>query len=101
MLWLSRNGIIEISFGLRRAAVVDLVVAVIVAGVIAIAGTVTGSTVNLTTTGKATETAQASIAASTVLNVTATSGIKLTSKHNAIKKLGTDITVSGPNKVTL
>jgi hypothetical protein len=34
-------------------------------------------------------------------NVTANSGITLTSKHNAIKKLGTDTTNSGPNKVTL
>jgi hypothetical protein len=36
-----------------------------------------------------------------VLNVTANSGIKLTSKRNAITKLGTDTTTSGPNKVTL
>jgi fibronectin-binding autotransporter adhesin len=68
---------------------------------LAIAGTITGSTVDLTTTGAATETKKASIAASKVLNVTANSGIKLTSKHNAITKLGTDTTTSGPNKVTL
>jgi hypothetical protein len=45
--------------------------------------------------GKATETAQVSIAA--VLNVTANNGIKLTSKHNVIRKFGRT-TTSGPNK---
>jgi hypothetical protein len=52
------------------------------------------------TTGNATETNAGAIVAN-LLNVTASTGIDLTSKKNAIQKLGTDKTTTGRNKVTL
>jgi hypothetical protein len=61
---------------------------------------ITGGTITLVTTGEATETSKGAISAN-LLNVTADSGIELTSKSNKIKNLGTDKTKSGPNKVTL
>lgn len=67
---------------------------------LAIDSAVTGGTVNLVTTGEATETNAGAITAS-LLNVTADTGIKLTSAKNKIKKLGTDKTKTGQNKVTL
>jgi hypothetical protein len=65
-----------------------------------IASALTGGTMNFVTTGKATETKLGAITAK-LLNVTANTGIELTSRNNAIKKLGTDKTKTGPNKVTL
>jgi hypothetical protein len=59
-----------------------------------------GGTINLVTTGEAKESNAGEIEAK-LLNVTATTGIELTSKKNDIKKLGTDKTKKGPNKVTL
>jgi hypothetical protein len=67
---------------------------------LAIDSAITGGTINLVTTGEATETSAATITAS-LLNVTADTGIELTSAKNKIKKLGTDKTKTGPNKVTL
>jgi hypothetical protein len=52
------------------------------------------------TSGEATESKAGEIEAK-LLNVTADTGIELTSKKNKIKKLGTDKTKKGPNKVTL
>jgi hypothetical protein len=62
---------------------------------------VTGGNINLVTTGEVSESSAGAITASTILNVTADTGIKLTSAKNKIKKLGTDKTKTGPNKVTL
>lgn len=62
-------------------------------------GTLTGGTISLVTTGKADESAQGAIEANT-LNVTASTGIELTSEHNQIKAIGKDTTKSGPNKIT-
>jgi hypothetical protein len=67
---------------------------------LAIEAAITGGTVNFVTTGEATETTKGAITAS-LLNVTANTGIDLTSQANKIKKLGTDKTKTGPNKVTL
>jgi hypothetical protein len=67
---------------------------------LAIASAITGGTVNLITTGEATVTSKGAITAK-LLNVTASTGIDLTAKANKIKKLGTDKTKKGPNKVTL
>jgi hypothetical protein len=60
----------------------------------------TGGTVTLVTTGEAMESGAGAITAS-LLNVTANRGIDLTSSSNKIKKLGTDSTKKGPNKLTL
>jgi len=68
---------------------------------LAIHTAIDGGTVNLVTSGEASETSAGAITASTKLNVTAQKGIVLTSSKNKIKKLGTDKTTSGPNKVTL
>jgi filamentous hemagglutinin family protein len=68
---------------------------------LAINHTIAGKTINLVTTGAASESKNGAIRASKLLNVTAGTGITLTSKKNAIEKLGTDTTTSGPNKVTL
>ncbi|MGA9796343.1 MAG: filamentous hemagglutinin N-terminal domain-containing protein [Rhizomicrobium sp.] len=69
---------------------------------LSIDGTITGGTINLVTSGEATESSsKGSILASKLLNVTAGTGIVLTSKLNKIKKLGTDKTQTGLNKVTL
>ncbi len=65
---------------------------------LAIDSAITGGTINLVTTGEATESSAGAIVASTVLNVTADTGIKLTSAKNKIKKLGTDKTKTGQNK---
>jgi hypothetical protein len=54
----------------------------------------------LVTSGEAKESSAGAILAK-LLNVTANTGIELTSKTNKIKKLGTDKTKTGPNKVTL
>jgi hypothetical protein len=59
-----------------------------------------GGTINLVSGGKASEASDAAITASK-LNVTANTGINLASSHNAITKLGTEKTNSGPSKVTL
>jgi hypothetical protein len=59
-----------------------------------------GGTIDLVTTGEATESKAGEIEAK-LLNVTAATGIELTSKKNKIKKLGTHKTKKGPNKVTL
>jgi hypothetical protein len=59
-----------------------------------------GGTINLATTGEATESSAGEIEAK-LLNVTADTGIDLTSKKNKVKKLGTHKTKKGPNKVTL
>jgi hypothetical protein len=67
---------------------------------LAIDSAITGGTVTFVTTGGATEDSSGAITAS-LLNVTADTGIELTSTKNKIKKLGTDKTTSGPNKVTL
>jgi hypothetical protein len=68
---------------------------------IAIDAAVKSSTdVNLVSAGNVTESNSGAISAA-VLNVTAGTGITLTSKLNKIVKLGTDKTKSGPNKVTL
>jgi hypothetical protein len=67
---------------------------------LAIQSAITGGTVNLVTTGAATETSKGAIKTK-LLNVTAATGIQLTSKANAIKKLGTHKTKKGPNKITL
>jgi hypothetical protein len=67
---------------------------------LAIDSAITGGTVNLVTTGEATESSAGAITAS-LLNVTAGTGIELTSTKNKIKKLGTDKTTTGQNKVTL
>lgn len=58
-----------------------------------------GGVVTLATTGEATENASAIIDAST-LNVTANTGIELTSDRNNIGSVGTDTTNSGPNDIT-
>jgi filamentous hemagglutinin family protein len=67
---------------------------------LAIEAAITGGTINLVTTGEATETSKGAITAK-LLNVTADTGIDLTSKANKIKKLGTHKTKKGPDKVTL
>jgi uncharacterized protein (DUF2249 family) len=67
---------------------------------IAIDDKVEGGTIDLATTGEATESKAGEIEAK-LLNVTAATGIELTSKKNDIKKLGTHKTKKGPNKVTL
>jgi filamentous hemagglutinin family protein len=67
---------------------------------LAIEAAITAGTINLVTTGEATETSKGAITAK-LLNVTADTGIDLTSKANKIKKLGTHKTKKGPNKVTL
>jgi hypothetical protein len=67
---------------------------------LAIDSAITGGTINLVTTGEATENSAGTITAS-LLNVTAGTGIELTSAKNKIKKLGTDKTKKGPNKITL
>jgi hypothetical protein len=56
--------------------------------------------VTLVTTGKASESSKGAVTAST-LNVTANTGIELTSQKNKIFDVGTDKTKSGPNKITL
>jgi hypothetical protein len=58
-----------------------------------------GGTINLVTIGDATESGVREIEAK-LLNVTADTGIELTSKKNDIKELGTHKTKKGPNKVT-
>jgi hypothetical protein len=68
---------------------------------LAIDAAITGGTISLVTTGEATEDSKKGAITAKLLNVTAGTGIDLTSKHNAIKKLGTDKTKTGPNKVTL
>jgi hypothetical protein len=67
----------------------------------AIDGTIISGTIDLAATGKANESKMGAIDAIKLLNVTAGTGIELTSKRNDIKKLGTHATVVGPNKVTL
>lgn len=67
---------------------------------LAIHAKLTGSTINLATTGEATESAAGAIDAN-LFNVSAVTGIELTSKKNKITTLGTHTTTSGPNKVTL
>lgn len=57
--------------------------------------------INLVSTGAVTESTSAGAIETGLLNVTADTGITLESKLNKIKKLGTDTTKSGPNKVTL
>lgn len=71
------------------------------AGNLAIDGTIIGGTIDLAAAHKATEVKTGTIVATEQLNVTAGTGIKLTSKTNDIKTLGTDATGTGPNKVTL
>lgn len=66
---------------------------------LAIDAKLTGGTINLVTTGEATENAGA--IDTNLLNVTAATGIDLASKKNAIKTLGTDKTQTGPNIVHL
>jgi hypothetical protein len=68
---------------------------------LAIDSTITGSTINLVTAGEAKESSAGAIVASTILNVTASTGIDLNSSKNKIKKVGTDHTGSGPNKIKL
>ncbi len=66
-----------------------------------ITGTVdTSGTLTLVTSGAANETATGAIIANT-LNVTAQTGISLTSTHNMISHVGKDKTKSGPNNITL
>ena len=67
---------------------------------IAIDAKLEGGTIDLVSAGKVTETNADAIVAN-LLNVTAQTGITLTSSKNKIKKLGTDKTKTGPNKVTL
>lgn len=67
---------------------------------LAINAVITADTVNLVTTGEATESKSGAIVTD-ILNVTAATGIDLTSKKNAIQKLGIDKTTTGPNKVSL
>jgi hypothetical protein len=67
---------------------------------LAIDAKIEGATINLATTGEATESKAGAIDAK-LLNVAADTGIDLTSKKNKIKKLGTHKTKKGPNKVTL
>ncbi len=62
---------------------------------------ITGGTVNLVTTGEATENSSGAIKATDLLNVTANTGIYLPSHKNRIKAVGTRTTNSGPNKITL
>ncbi|MGA9796342.1 MAG: GLUG motif-containing protein [Rhizomicrobium sp.] len=67
---------------------------------LSIDSSVIGGTVSFLTTGEATESSAGAITAS-LLNVSANTGIDLASSGNKIKKLGTDTTEEGPNKVTL
>jgi hypothetical protein len=67
---------------------------------IAVHAKLEAGTVNLVSAGKATESSAGAIVAS-LLNVTADTGIALTSSKNKIKKLGTDKTKSGSNNVNL
>ena len=67
---------------------------------LAIDSAVTGGTVSFVTTGEATESSTADITAAK-LNVTANTGIELTSTNNHITAVGTRHTNSGPNKITL
>ena len=66
-----------------------------------ITGTVdTSGTLNLVTSGAANETSSGAIIVNT-LNVTAQTGISLTSPLNMINHVGKDKTKSGPNNITL
>ena len=67
---------------------------------LAIDSAIGNGVVTLVTTGKATESSSGAITAST-LNVTANTGIALTSSRNAIASVGKDKTRSGPNNITL
>jgi len=67
-------------------------------GNIAIDGSLTGGTVDLTAAAKATEKSSGAIIAN-LLNVTADTGITLTSTHNDITNIGTDQTNTGPNRI--
>jgi filamentous hemagglutinin family protein len=67
---------------------------------LAIDAEIEGGTIDLVTTGEATESSAGAIDTK-LLNVTADTGIDLTSKKNDITKLGTHKTNKGPNKVTL
>jgi filamentous hemagglutinin family protein len=67
---------------------------------LAIDGTVSGSEINLIAGGEATESGSGAITASNILNVTADTGIVLTSPNNNIANVGTDQTNSGPNRIT-
>jgi filamentous hemagglutinin family protein len=68
-------------------------------GDIAIDGELEAGTVDLTSAGEATESSSGTIVAS-LLNVTAQTGISLTSSNNNITTIGTDMTTSGPNDIT-
>lgn len=67
---------------------------------IAVDAALTGATVNLQSAGKVTENSTGAIIAN-LLNVTADTGITLTSSLNDIGSVGTDTTNSGPNHITL
>ncbi len=66
---------------------------------IVIDNTISGHVATLISAGKANETTAGAIIIDT-LNVTAQTGITLTSPSNNITTLGTDTTASGPNNIT-
>jgi filamentous hemagglutinin family protein len=68
-------------------------------GDIAIDGELEAGTVNLMSAGQANESSSGAIVAS-LLNVTAQTGISLTSSNNNITAIGTDATASGPSNIT-
>lgn len=68
-------------------------------GDIAIDGELEAGTVDLMSAEQANESSSSTIVAS-LLNVTAQTGISLTSSNNNITAIGTDTTVSGPNDIT-
>jgi filamentous hemagglutinin family protein len=70
-------------------------------GAISVTGTLaTQGTLNLNSVTNVTEDATTGAIDAGILNVTAQTGISLTSSNNNIAAIGTDTTASGPNKIT-